>query len=142
MQGIDTNVIVYAHRKDLPQHKIATELLESLISGIKPWAIAWPSLYEFYRLVTHPRVFSKPSRRSEALAVISALHEIHSLRILSHGSAHLQRMLELCRQAEITGNLAFDVQIAAIFLEHGIGEIITNDADFCRFSALRVNNPF
>lgn len=142
MLGVDTNVLVYAHRKDLEQHDIAYDLLSKLCSETKLWAIAWPSLYEFYRLVTHKSIFKKPSRRTEALDFISALHKVSSLKILSHASSHWDKMKILCNEADVIGTHVFDVQIAAIFLEHGIEEVITNDSDFLRFRVLKVTNPF
>lgn len=142
MIGVDTNVLVYAHRRDLSQHGIAKPLVDRLMAGVAPWAIAWPSLYEFYRLVTHPRVFRVPSRSRDALDVIAALQQTPSLHLLTHGPAHRDRMAALCRDADVIGTLVFDVQIAAIFLEHGVSEILTNDGDFRRFDGLKVTNPF
>lgn len=142
MVGIDTNILVYAHRQDLPQHAVAREILERFINGTKPWALAWPSIYEFYRVVTHPRVLKVPSRREEVLKVVDVLHQTQSLFILAHGPAHKERLRELSEEADAMGNLAFDLQIAAIFMEHGIEEIMTNDADFRRFKAFRIINPF
>ena len=42
------------------------------------------------------------------------------------------------RQADARGNLAFDAQIAALCLEHGVGEILTLDRDFTRFPGLKI----
>ena len=38
----------------------ARTLLSDLAEGRAPWAIPWPCVYEFLRLVTHPRVFHPP----------------------------------------------------------------------------------
>jgi len=46
--------------------------------------------------------------------------------------------LVIARDAEATGNLVFDAQIAALCAEHGVNDILTNDSDFWRFKGLRV----
>ena len=116
--------------------------MSDLSKGSEIWAIAWPSLYEFYRLVTHPKIFKEPSSRRKVYQVIESLFEIPSLRILSHGLSHFTHSQILADESDATGNIAFDVQIAAIFKEHGVATLLTNDADFRRFRSLRVINPF
>lgn len=142
MIGVDTNVLIYAHRAECAEHKIALGILKGLTEGKALWALTWATLYEFIRVVTHPRVFSPPTATSECLSVVQALAESPSLRILGEGPDHLSIMLETLKQADARGNLAFDAHIAALFKEHGVKEIISNDGDFHRFKSLKVNNPF
>jgi predicted nucleic acid-binding protein len=40
------------------------------------------------------------------------------------------------------GNLAHDGNIAALIVEHGVGELWTTDHDFARFPGIRVRDPF
>jgi uncharacterized protein len=44
---VDTNVLVYAHRREPVEHGRASELLRGLAEGSEPWAIPWPCVYEF-----------------------------------------------------------------------------------------------
>ncbi len=55
MIAVGTNILLYTHREDTRHHAIAKKLLKRLAEGAAPWAIAWPCIYEFIRLVTHPR---------------------------------------------------------------------------------------
>ena len=142
MRGLDTNLIVYAHRSDMPEHFKAQAIISEFIQSEKLFAVAWPSFYEFYRLVTHGKVFRVPSSREQALSVIRSFFEIPYCRVLSHSVAHWENMESLCKEADVRGNLAFDVQIAAIMLDHGVEEVISNDGDFLRFNRLKVINPF
>ena len=57
MIAVDTNVMVYAHREQLPQHERALEWLTYLAEGRVPWAIPVFCIGEFVRVTTHPRVF-------------------------------------------------------------------------------------
>src|SRR5262245_44826054 len=54
--ALDTNILVYARREETPQHQVARTLLTELAEGGQPWVLAWPCIYEFLRVVTHPRV--------------------------------------------------------------------------------------
>ena len=55
MIAVDTNVLVYAHRREAREHAVAIERIRHLAEGLKPWAIPWPCIYEFISVVT--RVF-------------------------------------------------------------------------------------
>ncbi len=39
MIAVDTNIVVYAHREDLPQYKRALRWLTALAEGKEPWAL-------------------------------------------------------------------------------------------------------
>lgn len=55
----------------------------------------------------------------------------------SRGSARSQSTFRsVCETAEVRGNLAFDAQIVASCIEHGVHELITADRDFARFGAI------
>ena len=66
MIAIDTNILIYAHQEELPQHQNAKQYL-----------------------------------------------------------------------TQVSGNLMFDAQIAALCLEHGVSCLLTEDQDFARFSSIK-----
>ncbi len=142
MQAIDTNVLVYAHIASSRHHEHAQRILRGLAESPLPWSIPWPCIYEFLRIVTHPRVYHPPSPLEVALADLRSILDSPSLQLLSETPRHVEIMDDLIRKAGITGNLVHDAHIAALCLEHGIRELITGDRDFSRFPALRVYNPF
>lgn len=139
MTAVDTNVLVYAHRQELPQHALAEERLRSLATGDAAWAIPVFCLGEFIRVVTHPRVFQPASTIEQALTAVAALTESASLRLLSPGDRYPSLLAEAIRAARATGNLVFDAQIVAVCREHGASELLTLDRDFSRFPGLRVS---
>ena len=47
MIGVDTNILVYAHRRDSEWHSAAAKALAALAEGETPWAIPWPCIHEF-----------------------------------------------------------------------------------------------
>lgn len=142
MIAVDTNILVYAHRAGLPWHDEARQLLHSLAEGSVTWAIPWPCVYEFLRVVTHPRLFKPPSPLNDVLDGLDSLCDAPSLVLLGEGPghrAHLRRMVEAGRA---TGNLAHDAHIAALLREHGVREMWTTDKDFHRFPGIGVRHPF
>lgn len=142
MIGVDTNVLIYAHRAECAEHDLALKILTELAEENTPWAVTWSGLYEFVRVVTHPKVFSPPSKLRDALQVIERLIAAPSIRVLGPGLDHWRWMSAVITSATATSNVVFDAQIAAVLLENGIKEILTNDSDFHRFRQLKVINPF
>jgi hypothetical protein len=139
--ALDTNILIYARRQELPQHTKAVALLRRLAEGDQPWAIPWPCIYEFLRVVTHPRVFDPPTDPNRALEDLDSLFACRSLVLLGEGSAHAGHMRRAVEYGNATGNLAHDAHIAALAIEHGVRELWTTDRDFSRFPSLRTKNP-
>jgi len=63
---MDVNVLVYAHRKDTPDHLAYREWLESIINGNAAYGYSELVLSGFLRVVTHPRLFEISSALSSA----------------------------------------------------------------------------
>jgi toxin-antitoxin system PIN domain toxin len=135
--AVDTNILVYAHREELPQHAAALGRLTALAEGEVPWAIPVFCLGEFVRVVTHPRLFDPPHTIDEACAALGRVLESPSVRVLNPGDFFWPMLAEALRAADATGNLAFDAQIAALCREGGVSELLTEDRDFDRFPELR-----
>jgi toxin-antitoxin system PIN domain toxin len=133
---------VYARREETRWHRQALDLLASLAQGTAPWAIPWPCVYEFLRVVTHPRVFDPPTDLDLALADLATLLESPSLTMLGEGPGHAGHLDRLVRTGRVTGNLIHDAHIAALAIEHGVRELWTADRDFARFPGLRIRHPF
>lgn len=142
MIALDTNILVYAHREGTRFHKSALDLLRQLSEGRTPYALFWPSLYEFLRVVTHHRVFDPPSTIQEAAEALSAFLQPPVVRILSETPAHEAILREVLQQSRVAGNSIHDAHIVALALEDGVHEILTLDDDFRRFPQISSRNPF
>lgn len=142
MIALDTNIIVYAHRAETEHHAKAARLIRGLAEGDSPWALPWPCVYEFLRVVTHPRVFDPPSSIEEAVETIEALLDSPSVHLLGEGPAHRGLLRRMVLDGQARGNLVHDAHLAALAVEHGVTEFLSADGDFARFRALRVRNPF
>ena len=142
MIGLDTNILVYARRLEAPHHRAALRLLRELAEGDDPWALPWPCVYEYLRVVTHPRVFQPPSDMDAVLEDLASLLASPSLVMLGEGPGHLAHLRRAIESGRATGNLVHDGHIAALLVEHGVQEVWTADRDFMRFAGLKVRDPF
>jgi toxin-antitoxin system PIN domain toxin len=140
--ALDTNILLQARREELEHHPQAKALLRRLAEGDEPWALPWPCVYEYLRVLTHPRVFDPPTEMAVALEDLDSLLASPSLMLLGEGPAHAGHLRRLVAKAGVVGNLVHDAHIAALALEHGVRELLTLDRDFARFSDLRARNPF
>jgi uncharacterized protein len=141
MIAVDTNVLVYAHRSDSPFHLAARTAVTALAEGSRTWAIPWPCVHEFYSVVTNPRIYDPPSSRAQAAEQLRSWAESPSLRFLSEGEGHLERLLGLCDRGSVAGPKVHDARIAAICLVHGVEHLLSVDRDFSRFPQLMTKSP-
>lgn len=142
MQAVDTNVLIYAEIRSSPQHDVAARVLSELAEGALPWAIPWPCIYEFLRIVTHPRVYHPPVPLEVAVNDLRRILASPSLVLLQETPSHAEIMMRVLEESAVLGNLIHDAHIAALCLEHGVTELITGDRDFARFTSLSIRNPF
>ncbi len=112
MIALDTNLLVYTRREEVPQHAQARTMLEGLATGDAPWALPWPCVYEFLRVITHPRVFDPPTDFSRALEDLESLFASPSLFMLGEGPAHAGHLRRMVEGGRTTGNLVHDAHIA------------------------------
>jgi len=139
--AVDTNILVYAHRQDSEFHTSAAEVVRTLAEGFHEWSIAWPSVHEFFAIVTHARIYRPPTPIPRALAQIEAWLASPSLVLLGETSKHWQNLRALIVEAKIEGAKVHDARIAALCLQHGVRELLSADRDFSRFPQITVRNP-
>ncbi len=139
---VDTNVLLYGVNKDAPDHVHCRKLLESFRAMATPWYVTWGIVYEFLRVVTHPRVLSRPFTPEQAWLFLHALFASPRLGILVETDRHRHVATEVFAEVPgITGNLVFDAHTAILMRENGIRTIYTRDTDFNRFPFLDTVDP-
>jgi uncharacterized protein len=139
--AVDTNILVYAHRQDSEFHAPAAMIVRELAEGYPEWSIAWPSVHEFFAIVTHPRIYRPPTPIPRALAQIEAWLGSPSLVLLGETSKHWLNLRALIVEAKIEGAKVHDARIAALCMQHGVRELLSADRDFSRFPQIAVRNP-
>lgn len=141
MIAVDTNILVYAHRRQAPQSQAARAVLADLAAGRGGWSIPWPCIHEFIGIVTHPKIFPVPSTLDQALEQVEAWWDSGTLTLLAEDTATWPVLRTLLRSGDVVGPRVHDAKIAAICLAHGVRELWTADRDFGRFPRLRARNP-
>ncbi len=141
MIAVDTNILVYAHRRDSPWHATARDNVASLAEGRAEWAIPWPTVHEFFAIVTHARIFETPTPVRIALGQIEAWLESPNLVLLSETPGYWERLSNVVSNARVKGPQVHDARIAALCLHHGVQTLWSADRDLSRYRELRVLNP-
>ena len=136
----DVNVLVYAHRNDVPDHNRYRLWLESVLEGDAAYALSAIVLSGFLRIVTHPGVFAEPTPLETALRFVAEVRERPNCVLVAPGERHWDIFQRLCREAGVKGNLVPDAFLAALAIEAGL-EWVTTDRDFARFPGLRWRHP-
>jgi hypothetical protein len=137
----DVNVLIYAFRADAERHDEYKRWLESVLNGPAAYGIAPQALAGVVRICTHPRVFARPSRASDAFEFCRVLLEQPNATVITPGERHWEIFEALCRASKAAGNLVQDAWFAALAVETGC-EWITTDRDYARFPGLAWRAPF
>ncbi|MCZ6617826.1 MAG: PIN domain-containing protein [Gammaproteobacteria bacterium] len=142
MIALDTNLLVYAHRRESSYHGRANDLVRGLAQGKARWAIPWPCIYEFFSVVTNPRIWKETaSTPIQASNQIEAWCNSPNLSLLGETQDFLTVLIRLMRQPRVRGPIVHDARIAALCMVHGVEELLTIDRDFQLFDQLRIRNP-
>jgi len=141
MIAVDTNLLIYAHRRDSPWHEVAAKTIRDLAQSGTRWAIPWPCIHEFLAITTHPRIYDPPSEPSEAMDQVEAWLESPSLTLLAEGPRYSNQLFRTLGSSKVVGPRIHDARVAALCMYHGVRELWTADRDFSRFGELKVRNP-
>lgn len=141
MVAVDTNLLVYAHRADSAFHAAADRVIQELAEGGGTWAIPWPCVYEFFAIVTHPRIYRPPTPVEHALEQIDAWLESPTVALLHEGDEFWPALRRLLARSAVQGGAVHDARVAALCLRHGVKKLLSADRDFTRFPELRTENP-
>jgi len=143
MIAVDTNVLVYAHRREAAEHAVALDRLRTLAAGRDPWAIPWPCVYEFFSVVTNPKIWRQSaSTPHQAWAQLEAWFAAPTLRLLGESQGFTSVLSGFVRRPRVRGAVVHDARIAAICIAHGVEALMSRDRDFSLFPELDIHNPF
>ena len=141
MIAIDTNLLVYAHRPDMPLHDQARALIDSLPQRGRLFDLPWPCVHEFLAVVTNRRIFHDPTPTPIAMKAVQSLVDSGLFSLLGEGSGYLDHLSTLAISGQVQGAMIHDARIAALCRHHGVQELWSADRDFTRFPGMKVSNP-
>ena len=143
MIAVDTNLLVYAHRREAQVGEQAHALLRELAEGDRPWAIPWPCCYEFLSVVTNRRIWRDAATAPEdAWRQFSAWQASPTNRMIGETEEFADILRRFVLLPRVVGGVVHDARIAAICVAHGVEALLTRDRDFSLFRELRVQDPF
>jgi len=137
---LDVNILVTAHREDAEHHRDIKSWLESALRGPAGLAVSELALSGCLRVITHPKIFKKPTPLAHALAFVDDIRSREEVHLLRPGTGHWKIFLDLCRRGDARGNLVPDAFHAALAIELGC-EWLTLDRGFARFPGLKWRHP-
>ena len=115
--------------------------MEKLVTGGSRWAIPWPCLYEFYAVITHPKIFPRPTPPTTALEACQEFASSPQVRLLNETEDFAERFCGLIQGLDLKGPKIHDARVAVLCHVHGVRELWSSDRDFSRFKFLKVINP-
>lgn len=143
MIAVDTNVLVYAHRRETEVSDRALAIVKELAEGDQLWAIPWPCCYEFLSVVTNRRIWRDAATTPErAWQQFSAWMASPSNRMIGETEAFGEVLRRFVLRPNVVGGVVHDARVAAICVAHGVEALLTRDRDFSLFRELPVWDPF
>jgi len=143
MIAVDTNVLVYAHRREVPEHKVALVVMRDLAEGRTYWALPWPCAYEFFSVVTSARIWKNfASTPEQAWAQLDAWFGSPAIRLLGETEGFAAILAGFVVRPRVRGAVVHDARIAALCVAHGVEVLLTRDRDFGLFAELETRDPF
>src|SRR5206468_9255371 len=119
MIGIDTNLLVYAHRSAVPECNAAQAAFIAAANIPGGWGISVPTIAEFWSIVTHPSQAGGPSSGALATNFIDHLVTEGHGQIWVPALGFGRRLMRWAAYLKVRGAAVFDFQIALFPLELG-----------------------
>jgi toxin-antitoxin system PIN domain toxin len=140
MNLLDVNILIAVHREDAEFHEEIMAWLDTEFADLGGVGVSELVLSGFLRVVTHPKIFRKPTPLLEALEFAEQFRTHDEVRLFAPGQDHWRLFTQLCRKTGAKGNLVPDAYHAALAIETGC-EWISLDRGFSRFPGLRWRHP-
>jgi hypothetical protein len=140
MTLLDVNILVSAHREDADQHREVKSWLEAALRDPAGVAVSELALSGCLRVITHPKIFKKPTPLAQALDFAEDFRSREEVHLLGPSASHWKIFIDLCRRSDARGNFVPDAFHAALAIELGC-EWLTLDRGFARFPGLKWRHP-
>lgn len=139
--SIDANLLLYASNTGCAEHAAARDFMDGRTADPDLCCIAWPTLFAYLRISTHPSIFRRPLGPEAAWENVRTLMRLPRVRLITEDEDFADHYELVTRGTIIRGNLVPDAHLAALLHQHGVTRIYSNDTDFRKFPFLEVINP-
>ena len=134
MRGIDSNILIYALNKDLPEHSSCKELLINIVNGKE--LVSIPSIV--FMESFHALVKAFKYKESEVKKRLIAIIDSKNINVLDISTSSILFAFEIAEKYKTGGR---DSLIAASLLENKIQEIYSHDSDFDKILLIKRIDP-
>lgn len=140
MRFVDVNVLVYAHRRESPDHAGYLGWLEAARTDLEPLGIADAVLAGFMRIVTNHKIFREPTTPEDAMAFVGQIRASPAY-LRAEPSPRVWELFErLVAATGAKGNTIPDTYLAASAIDLN-ATLVTADHGFGRYDGLRWAHP-
>jgi hypothetical protein len=139
--AVDTNILVYSHRREHPWHLDAKRCLQDLAEGNSTWLLLWQCIHEFIGVATNAKLWKTPSTLVQAFDQVEVWMKAPTAVFVTEDPGYWHILRDVLTDSRVTGPRVHDARIAALCLQHGVTTLWSADRDFSRFGRLKVVNP-
>ena len=134
MRGLDSNILVYALNKDIPEHLLCKELLINIVNGKELVSIPSIVFMESFHALVKAFKYKVAEVKKRLIAIIDS----KNINVLDISTSSILFAFEIAEKYETGGR---DSLIAASLLENKIQEIYSHDSDFDKILLLKRIDP-
>ncbi|MFW9970371.1 MAG: type II toxin-antitoxin system VapC family toxin [Candidatus Odinarchaeota archaeon] len=134
MRGIDSNILVYALNKDLPELLPCKNLLVNIINGNELVGIPSIVFMESFHALVKAFKYKEVEVKKRLIAIIDS----KNINVLDISTSSILFAFEIAEKYRTGGR---DSLIAAILLENKIQEIYSHDSDFDKIKLIKRIDP-
>jgi len=134
MRGIDSNILVYALNKDLPEHLPCKELLINIVNGKELVSIPSIVFMECFHTLVKAFKYKEVEVKRRLIAIIDS----KNINVLAISTSSILLAFEI---AEKYGTGGRDSLIVASLLENKIQEIYSHDTDLDKILLIKRIDP-
>jgi toxin-antitoxin system PIN domain toxin len=136
----DVNILVYAFRRDVPEHPVCRSWLDKAVRSDARFGVSPLALAAVIRITTNTRTYRTPSSFEDAFGFCEDILGQPHCQVVEPGERHWDIFKRLCIETGTRGPRVTDAWYAALAIEAG-AEWITMDRDFARFPGLKWSPP-
>ena len=137
---VDTNLLLYAGTRGIPEHDRARKWLDAQLGGSSRVGLPWHSLLGFVRLASNSRAFARPLTVAAAWRLARLWLAADNAWIPLPTERHADVLDSLFTSASVGSRGVMDIHLAALAIEHGL-TLCSNDQGFAQFPGLQWMNP-
>ena len=141
--AVDTNILIYAHCSQFPEHSKARSNMEALLQDLDCRVVLTvPILHEFLHVITDGRRFEQPATMEQATGIVRGYHGRTNVRILTTEETDLLNAIALVNMHKLGRKRLADTLLAATLRRYGVNLLQTrNRRDFKVFEFLTTQDP-